>query len=125
MEQLQIVLSIIISAGAVAGVMYRIFKQACKPFDRIEKQFKEQDNKLDQILEMVSHNTTTNRYLLKYRIEQLCFKAFDEAKRTGKEEIDKHDLATINNLYEEYKYFKGNSTVDIIVDSVKKFKIME
>ena len=125
MEQLQIVLSIIISAGAVAGIMYRIFKQACKPFDRIEKQFKEQDNKLDQILEMVSHNTTTNRYLLKYRIEQLCFKAFDEAKRTGKEEIDKHDLATINNLYEEYKYFKGNSTVDIIVDSVKKFKIME
>ena len=125
MEQLQIVLSIIISAGAVAGVMYRIFKQACKPFDRIEKQFKEQDNKLDQILEMVSHNTTTNRYLLKYRIEQLCFKAFDEAKRTGKEEIYKDDLATINNLYEEYKYFKGNSTVDIIVDSVKKFKIME
>lgn len=122
MERLELWIAVFIGGATLLGLIWKVIKlvvvKISKPFCDIKK-------KLDEIIELSTHNGTANRYLLKYRIEQLCFKAFANCKRTGTEEIDKDVLTTINNMHAEYKYFGGNSTIDKLVERVNQLHIVD
>lgn len=128
-EKIELVIGIVVGIFAIAGTLWKVSKLAiekiAEPVCDIKGQVESMEKQIEEILDIVSHNGNADRYLLQYRIEQLCFKAFATCKRTGRDEIDKDILATINNMHAEYKYFGGNSVIDIMVARANRLHVVE
>lgn len=129
MEKIELWVGLIISLLTLAGLIWGTVKSAMKtirkPMEALKKDMSTLESKIDEIIELSMHNGISNKYLLKYRIEQLCFRVFAKCKETGLDEIDKDKLTTINKMHEQYKYFSGNGTVDKLVERVNELHIVD
>lgn len=80
MERLELWIGIIIGITTIAGVLWKL---GLKAIERLSKPIHTVKEQVDEILDKVTHNGNADRYLLKYRVEQLCFRVFAECKKNG------------------------------------------
>jgi hypothetical protein len=96
-----------------------------KTVEKLNRNMCEMQSKIDELIDISTHNGLSNKHLLSYRLERICLTALEECKKTGCKEIDKDLLARINSMHKEYKYFGGNSVIDKLVERVNQLHIVD